>query len=342
LWGASLSWHSGNGLVIGGVGKDGICDGRVYTWTLDRDTVILRDWELSDTELMLLQRYSAKTVQLGEDEVLVVGGAGSHRVFPWSEQFVLLSTRRQTVRMVDVRHSGTVDPWFIGHEAVMQKNTRDIIIFGGGGVCFSFGSFWNDRILQLSQDTSLLKIDWNLLEETSVKVDIPQESHRREQSIRRVRINTPEDWYQIILRSEVCILEGLSFGECVNSWTPESLKEKVNLEKKVTIHETESSAMNFLAKNFNYSSVPFNTFIDCVFSSTPKKVYLRAVSDEARSKAARLEDDFPLLARDFKIPEILYGDGGIPHERIFSTVLRIGAPGTSMWLHYDVPPSRHV
>src|SRR5271170_3074630 len=93
--------------------------------------------------------------------------------------------------------------------------------------------------------------------------------------------------------------------------------------------------MNFLQKNFKYTTQSFSAFIDTVFSDDDEKVYLRAVSDDPKNKPARLEDDFPSLAKDFEIPAILCGEGGI-EDKVFSTVLRIGGVGTSMWLHYDV------
>lgn len=93
--------------------------------------------------------------------------------------------------------------------------------------------------------------------------------------------------------------------------------------------------MNFLQKNFKYITRSFSDFIDTIFSDNDEKMYLRAISDDAKNKPAKLEDDFPSLSPDFKIPAFLRGEGGI-HDKIFSTVLRIGGIGTSMWLHYDV------
>jgi hypothetical protein len=106
-------------------------------------------------------------------------------------------------------------------------------------------------------------------------------------------------------------------------------------DKPIVIHSTTAHAMNFLQKNFKYTTQSFADFIDTVCSDGEEKVYLRAVSDDAKNKPARFEDDFPSLAPDFEIPAILRGEGGI-EDKIFSTVLRIGGVGTSMWLHYDV------
>jgi tRNA wybutosine-synthesizing protein 4 len=361
LWGASLVWrkwdHGGGGLgyLLGGVNEEGICTGDTYRWDLELnswnpsvrvDTVTVEKDSLARDQLSLTCRYGAKVIPWGDEEFLVIGGVGGRKVIPWSEQFVLI--RPRFIRAMEVPCCEDVEQWFIGHDVAVYEKTGDVVIFGGGGVCFSFGAFWNERIFQLHfpMNTAERTITWKLVEQASVKVSAPKayctstDRNSFSQPIRRVQIKSPDDWHQIVERSEVCILEGVDFGSCIDTWTSKSLKEKVGAEKQVIIHATDADAMNFLAKNFTYTSTSFAEFIDTVFSETSRKVYLRAVSEDAKSKPARLEDDFPSLAQDFKIPGILYGDRGIPRDRIFSSILRIGAVGTSIWLHYDVHSSR--
>jgi tRNA wybutosine-synthesizing protein 4 len=334
LWGASLVWREwdngrgGSGDLFGGVNGEGICTGEIYTWDLDLDlwdlSVRLEKHYLSQHQLSLTCRYGAKVVPWGDRGFLVIGGAGGRKVIPCSEQIVFI--RPQVIYTMEVPCCEDGEQWFIGHDVAVDEKSGNVVIFGGGGVCFSFGAFWNERMfeLHLPTNTSERKIPWKLVEQTSVKVNATKascassEGISSSQPIRRVQIKSPGDWHQILARSEVCILESLDFGLCVDTWTPEILKEKVGAEKQVVIHATDADAMNFLVKNFKYTSTSFAELIDSVFSETSERVYLRAV--------------------DFKIPEILHGDGGIPWDRIFSTVLRIGAVGTSMWLHYDVFP----
>jgi tRNA wybutosine-synthesizing protein 4 len=339
LWGASICWKDGVGVLLGGMTSDGECTGDVYTWRLEGNTVVLKRWDLDRQSRSLTRRYGAKLVPYGDGEFLVVGGAGSHRVLTWSEQFLLLSPATESIRAVDIPKVAEVDPWLVGHDIALHEITRDIVIVGGGGVCFSFGSFWNENVLHLSYlySTSSTKF-WQLLEESFVNPrtnQLPPMEGTSSKQIRRIRVTTPEQWHnQVLQKSEVCILEGLHFGNCINKWTPEYLKSSVG-EKPVVIHSTNAHAMNFLQKNFKYATQSFAAFIDTVFSDDDEKVYLRAVSDDPKNKPARLEDDFPSLATDFEIPTILRGEGGI-EDKVFSTVLRIGGVGTSMWLHYDV------
>ena len=340
LWGASLGWSHGRGVLVGGMNEDGECSGDVYSWYLNEEShaITLQKWCLTPHSRSITRRYGCKIIPWGHAEFLIIGGAGSHRLFTWSEQFVFIFPERETVQVIDVRNMLTVEPWLVGHDVTIQERSGDIIIVGGGGVCFSFGSFWNGNIFQLNKSGAPIR-QWKLLEETSARpIPLLHSSTAQVQSkqIRRIKIVSQEQWHQVLQSSQVCVLEGLDFGSCVSKWTPEYLKSCVGPEKQVTIHSTDAEAMNFLSKNFEYTCRSFGDFIDSVFLHTAEKIYLRAVSEDAKNKPTKLEDDFPGLAKDFQMPTILRGHGGIHEERIFSTVLRVGGVGTSMWLHYDV------
>jgi len=339
LWGASISWKNGLGVLVGGMTLEGECCGDVFTWRLEGKTVKLKSWSLDIHSRPLTHRYGAKIVPYGDSDFLLIGGAGSYHLLTWREQFLLLSPATESVHTVDIRNGAGVEPWLVGHDVAIHEARGDIMIVGGGGVSFSFGSFWNEKILHLSSPSSTASLrSWQLLEETSVDSLSANPTTNDEMSpkdIRRLRIDTLHQWRaQVIQNSEVCVLEGLHFGDCIQKWTPEYLKSSVG-DKPVIIHSTTASAMNFLQKNFKYITRSFSDFIDTIFSDNDEKMYLRAISDDAKNKPAKLEDDFPSLSPDFKIPAFLRGEGGI-HDKIFSTVLRIGGIGTSMWLHYDV------
>lgn len=88
--------------------------------------------------------------------------------------------------------------------------------------------------------------------------------------------------------------------------------------------------MNFLAKNFTYTTVPFEQFINDVKAGG--QMYLRALSSERPAEqATTLEQDFPGLSDDFKLPAEL----AFVKANAHSSPLRISGP-VAMWLHYDV------
>jgi len=348
LWGACLGWNGESGILVGGVDRDGNCQGDVYTWRYDESssTITLIQWDLSPQSRALTRRYGAAMITLNTDSILLVGGAGSHHLIPWSELFVLLSTETESVHIMDVQNETESEPWLIGHNVVYDSNTNEIMIIGGGGICFSFGSFWNEKIFRLHQPSSCHPpLPWKLFEEAAPPKIAPvlfEPANIEHSQLSRIRLTTAEQWHTILRSSKSCILEGLQFGPCVTKWTPQYLKSALGPGKQVIIHKADSDAMNFLSKNFKYTTQSFAELIDSVFNSSTERVYLRAVSEDAKNKPANLKEDFPSLAQDFEVPPILCGEGGIREDKVFSTVLRVGNAGTSMWLHYDVsspPPS---
>jgi len=344
LWGASLSCKSNTeGILFGGMDDSGECSGSIFSWSIDEKSmsVALQKWELSPQEAALSRRYGGKLISTSEESAFYIGGAGSRSIISSTEQLLFLDTVSRSVRAVESHSTGSKEPWLIGHDVAQQQESGDIIILGGGGVCFSFGSFWNDEILRLhlgNEDSSSSE-GWKLIHESPAPLQAEATTailsgHATE--IERIRVTTREQWHQVLQQSRVTVLEGLDFGSCLSRWTPEYLKQAVGPEKTVVIHSTKADAMNFLSKNFEYSTRSLGTLLDTVFSDSGEKVYLRAVSEDAKSTPARLEDDFPGLANDFILPSVLMGNSGIDPERIHSTVLRVGGVGTSMWLHYDV------
>lgn len=86
--------------------------------------------------------------------------------------------------------------------------------------------------------------------------------------------------------------------------------------------------MDFNAKNFTYATTSFGEFTMQV--KRGERQYLRALSADAPAdQPAKLEQDFPSLAPDFVLPDLL----NICRDNMHSSVLRISGP-VHMWLHY--------
>ena len=94
--------------------------------------------------------------------------------------------------------------------------------------------------------------------------------------------------------------------------------------------------MNFLKRNFSYDSMELSQLVARASNSSgqegEEKFYLRAVSEEnPRTKPVTLQEDFPSIAQDFSLPA-----GLLPHQAIFSSVLRVSSGDIRVWTHYDV------
>jgi len=129
---------------------------------------------------------------------------------------------------------------------------------------------------------------------------------------------------------EPVVLRGLTIGTCTEKWTIPYLKGKVGAERAVVVHSANSSTMNFLAKDFSYTTMPFGSFLEDISTGSP--LYLRALSsDQPAIKPTVLAQDFPHLAADFVLPPELKHVLANTH----SSPLRIGG-NVNMWLHFDV------
>jgi len=134
------------------------------------------------------------------------------------------------------------------------------------------------------------------------------------------------------------ILRGTNIGICLGKWSAEYLVEQVG-GKPVKIHVSETGQMNFLTKNFQYKTLPFDQLVKrCSqdqqeehFLSANEVYYLRSLGNDSRGRdVASLELHYPQLAQDVKIPDFIEADS------IFSTVLRVASNGVQLWTHYDV------
>lgn len=143
---------------------------------------------------------------------------------------------------------------------------------------------------------------------------------------------------EIHSRRSPAILRGLNIGSCLGKWTAEYLSQIVG-NKPVKIHVSETGQMNFLTKNFQYKTMPFDQLIkrsssnqhEDYFLTNTEVYYLRALGTDSRGReVANMENHYPELYQDFLIPQFLEASS------IFSSVLRVASKGVQLWTHYDV------
>jgi tRNA wybutosine-synthesizing protein 4 len=152
----------------------------------------------------------------------------------------------------------------------------------------------------------------------------------RTTEIARVQIQSSDDFAKLTASLKPAIIEGLDIGPCTDLWTLDYLKEKLGPERELVIHECSSDRMTFKDKNFAYVKKSVADFLGGIAQGS--HAYLRAVSSSQPNKLpTKLEDDFPAISNDFRVPEVC----NIVKENYHSSPLRISGPVT-LWLHYDV------
>ncbi|PWY95833.1 leucine carboxyl methyltransferase [Aspergillus sclerotioniger CBS 115572] len=361
-FGACLaSIDNASGFLFGGISADGIVIEDFWTWKLHRRSDGSYHLELHDgTEILrasplfeYISRFGA-TATCSSSGLVIVGGIIPRQIVPYDKEIMLLdptalanclagepSQPRNVLSAVGLGlNFGGPRPLLVGH-ASYAVDPNQVLVLGGGAVCFSFGTFWTEGTWLLKRvDAETSENEWNLVPESAqtskveeLSVDpssMDNQAPNEIAPIPRVKVQTAAQFQQILADGKPVIIEGSDLGPCTERWTKEYLGDAVGRDRKVVVHEAHSENMSFQAKNFSYTTKEFGSFLDEVH--TGGRQYLRSISAEEPTKLpANLAVDFPNLKDDFCLPEPL----SMVVENAHSSPLRISGPVT-LWLHYDV------
>lgn len=333
------------GILLGGMANDGKILSEAWEWAISSDTSAL---SISLSRLILSQPDTHRVLgRLGASlikstfGVLLVGGVSTSlipqsneviKIFPENTDDGQKSIWKWTP--VDISTTGQ-RPLLIGHTTFASADAVDVL--GGGAVCFSFGTFWNEIILSMSScdraPRPLIKVitqepepfserkpTGNILTPSRLVGTVPRDD----------QIQSSKDFEQILNDGRPVIMRNLDLGLCMADWTLKYLTAKIGGDRAIVVHEASGKYMDFQLKNFKYAKKPFKDFVDEIIGGSPQ--YLRSLSSEKPAgKPADISVDFPEIASSFGLPPQL----DIVKQRVHSSVLRISGPVT-MWLHYDV------
>lgn len=310
-------------------------------------------------------RFGASLVPFG-DRLLLVGGIASKEILGLAEEFVVLTPTpgkkvRVEVPRIDVPKG--VWPLLVG-TGVAAVSEREVMLVGGGAVCFSMGSFWNEGFLTITSRNAAQEVKtqpWSIStieavadpKDANAYADVTKSSQKPKSKLKakskpkhaknhgqpkqktttvpRIMISSTSDFQNLLTAAKPAIITNLDLGPCTHLWTPSYLKEKLGADRPIVIHSSTASAMTFASKNFTYDRSSIGAFLDGIAAGS--RTYLRAVSSTQPNKLpTKLEEDFAEIAPDFKVPDILWDE---IKDHYHSSPLRISGP-VSLWLHYDV------
>ena len=334
------------GILLGGMTNDGRILSEAYEWTISGDALVLHislsPMRFSGPNVHLALGRMGASLTDSMFGILLVGGVVSSTLIPQSMDIVRLlretsdNDQRSSWKWspVHVRTSGQ-RPLLVGHNAYASSDS--VAICGGGAVCFSFGTFWNETILSISNydraPKRILAVD--VREPDRFLERFPagdvKTSFFRDDVSRVDQVQSSQDFDQILMDRRPIILRNLDLGECTRDWTLSNLITRIGGDKAIVVHEASNECfLDFQSKNFKYVKKPFKAFVDEISQGSPQ--YLRSLSSEdPAGNPANITVDFPELASSFKLPPQL----DIVQQKLHSSVLRISGRVT-MWLHYDV------
>lgn len=339
------------GWIFGGMASDYSINSKVYHFEIKNDMVQCSDitMNLADNAVVSLARYGAQAMHIENNQVLLAGGVSQVSLIPNSESFVIFNTKTFTTKSVDVTSQIKPEvslPLLSGFS--LDRVGTDIVTYGGGAICFSFGAYRNNITVLSRSDKSpvvhtISKAQVVLEKPQTVK---PTKTFRpttkkiKVKKVPRISVDTlksHDDFLkEIYAKGQPVVFEKNTLGTCTTRWKDsEYLINAVGGDRKIVAHVSEALNLNFLAKNFKYDTMDFETFVNNVFhpSEHSKNLYLRSLSsDKPMGKPAIFRHDFAALAADFVLPSALQ-----PIENThFSSPFRISSPNTAIWLHYDV------
>jgi len=180
--------------------------------------------------------------------ILLMGGIGVDMIGRRDEILVLggdWSVSRLNLEVTGPR------PLLVGAQA-MSTDGNEVLIVGGGAVCFSFGTVWNEGCYSLSVEPSN-EPHWELLTPSTngPLSNVPSESveileaggvnkdrkrkPKEPKKVSRKVVASAEDFDKILTKGRPVIMDRLDIGKCTEAWSTAYLKERVGIDRKVWV-----------------------------------------------------------------------------------------------------------
>lgn len=279
------STDEGHGILLGGMGEDGTILQEAWAWSLlDLETepkvnlaMAMEDGlkEPTGGKKSIICRFGACLVW-SSIHLFLVGGI-SFRLLPQKLDIIELYPRRASSEYHESASrsalritssalglsmtEGDCLPLLVGHSVFGSKGA--LIIVAGGAVCFSFGTFWNQKVCTIQawinyDDSGEEEAVWSLERNPEcciISTPNPQQNTETGQTtqpvttpvinadnfptlgaIQRGRVQTARHFDQIIDRSRPFAIEGLNLGSCVTEWTLNNLERKIGIGRPVSLN----------------------------------------------------------------------------------------------------------
>lgn len=337
----NLCWMGEYGILSGGFDRFGAIYEDAYKWTIAGNRVLL---EALPTNC--LARAGSILTKWDANSVLLAGGMTQDGLLTMDSSFQVIDLRTMSITNFTIEANKEEFPMLVGFNMEVTPE-KDILIVGGGAVCFSFGACWNKLVMISPREE--YGMAWRAIEETPLPQDNMNlngvsrditECDGQINEVKPISVKAPVtagDWQAIYAERLPALVKNADIGSCISLWTPKYLKTKIGADREITAHVSQTIFMNFQEKNFRYENMSFAKFVDHVFANekdAKELYYLRSLSvAKPTAKPAIFSTDFPGIAADFRLP---IGLSEFINDKLFSSPFRISSAGVGMWLHYDV------
>ena len=262
-FGASMtSTEPRQGILLGGMAADGIVCDEMLEWSLSRvESRFFIELKRLHCSVPGLRDTSNAMNRLGAclthspAGLLLVGGIPRY-FLPQKLDIVCLFLKPSSF----LDHGFTdIEPWtvnlkvcgsrplLVGHSVCNCGGS--VALAGGGAVCFSFGTYWNDYIYTI-QMSGRAKSIWSHVEARKLGLKSPKlkgnhdaptsspASWKVSENVTsvtpRMRVQDSRDFERVVGISNPVVMEGMNLGPCITEWTLEALKVKVGANRPVS------------------------------------------------------------------------------------------------------------
>lgn len=257
--------NSTSGVMFGGIGPDGTILEDFWAWELlqRKDGSISLD--LTDQTENLksvsplfkyINRFGA-TINRTFWGLVITGGIIPRKTVPFDREIILLDSTKLLNRLTNTK------PWspdllssiglglgfkgprplLTGHVACVVEPDQ-LLILGGGAVCFPFGTCWTEGTWLLKQPDENVENAWTIVSEImrpdnrgpKLTSQVPCQRYAKAGDIApipRVAVQSAAQFQQILANGRPVVIEGSNIGSCTELWTKEYLTDTVGSDRMV-------------------------------------------------------------------------------------------------------------
>lgn len=249
------------GILIGGIGSDGTIICEIWEWRIEftDESLGAQVWvqQMTSDILHIVCRFSASILHTRWGIVLA-GGITSNGLPLKGYDVCILATPdfKDSVRKVETRISmneampiETPESMLLGHSVFWHEDRQSLSIIGGGGVCFSFGVYWNNGLIiqrrapEAKNVSTFMRLKEKYVQPNQSDIlcaesvtncsQTSRSGSNKPTPIARQRLIGSISFHNIVDHSKPLIVEELELGPCTAKWTTHYLREKVGPERRV-------------------------------------------------------------------------------------------------------------
>lgn len=178
--------------------------------------------------------------------LLLIGGITAKQLLPKEDDVVCLNNSDLNTGAWEtldcspyliVSKSCTQRPLLVGHSVISSRGR--FAIAGGGAVCFSFGTYWNEACWTLVPANDPIEQVWTFVGEQTISLAAPSPSTQSSayrkiiDSVPYMQLASARDFERVSNNAKPIIMKDLNLGACTTKWSMESLKGKIGEDRPV-------------------------------------------------------------------------------------------------------------